>query len=113
VVDDDLQVLSVVRRVLARDHDVVVVDSGAAARNLLERDARFDAILCDRVMEGVSGGDLYGWIEARDPGLARRFVLMTGDVFSGVGEGLQRPIIAKPFNLSELRAVIGRVVDGE
>lgn len=114
VVDDEEQVRVVIDRILSRDHDLVLAASGYAARELLEEDRRFDAILCDMMMPEVSGIDLYEWLLDRAPELVDRVVFMTGGVFTPrVVEFKSRtsnPIVNKPFNAKVLRLLLREVV---
>ena len=40
-------------------HEVAAVASGVTAQEILRQDRAFDVILCDLLMPGVSGADLY------------------------------------------------------
>lgn len=83
LVDDEASIRAALRRFLERGGWVVheVVDGRAALAALLpeERGLRFDAIVCDLNLPGVSGMVVYGKICAEAPGLRDRVVLMTGD----------------------------------
>ena len=81
VVDDDPAVGRALRRMLD-PHEVVVAEGGAQAKEILARDRRFDAIVCDLMMPEVSGIDLYESISATDPALARRIVFVSGGAFT-------------------------------
>jgi CheY-like chemotaxis protein len=75
VVDDDPQVGQAIKRLLAA-HEVVPVTSGAAALTTLASDDRFDAILCDFTMPGMSGVALSAAIAERHPELRSRVVFL-------------------------------------
>jgi hypothetical protein len=64
VVDDELLVARSIARAL-RDHDVSIALDAAEALRLIERGPAFDVILCDLMMPGVSGLDLYEQLETR------------------------------------------------
>jgi FixJ family two-component response regulator len=63
-------------------------------------------------MPGASGLDLHREIAARNPGLARRIVFMTGDfVNDGVLELMRatgNPYLEKPFTVDEMRRALAR-----
>ncbi|TMB29249.1 MAG: response regulator, partial [Deltaproteobacteria bacterium] len=55
VVDDEPMVGSSIRRLLGRDHDVVVVQSGKDAVAKIAAGERYDVILCDLLMPEMTG----------------------------------------------------------
>lgn len=78
VVDDDVVVLSSIRRLLAREHEVVTFADPREAAAALSRGDDFDLVLCDMMMPHVTGQQLYEKAVALDPRLAERFVFVTG-----------------------------------
>ncbi|MFH1808080.1 MAG: ATP-binding protein [Pseudomonadota bacterium] len=117
VVDDDPLMRSVIQRLLGPVHDVVTVDSGQAAIDLLERDSDFGVVLCDVMMPSVTGVDVFERITRKHPSLVNRFLFMTGGIFTPhTRESLQliqRPTIEKPFQAQKLRELIAAVLQGE
>src|SRR5678815_4979211 len=81
LVDDDPLVQNSIRRTLERHHDVVVTGSGERALELLDTE-KFDIVLCDLIMPGMTGMQLFEAIRAKDALQARRFVLLTGGTSS-------------------------------
>jgi PAS domain S-box-containing protein len=110
VVDDEPLIGESVRRAL-REHDVTVAQSGAEAIVACGR-GDFDLILCDLMMPGVSGMDVFETVSGRHPSLARRFVFMTGGAFTPKAraflESREIPPLNKPFSLGELRELAAR-----
>ncbi len=110
VIDDEPMIGTTLRVVLADDYDVAVVQSGTAARELLERDRAFDTLLCDLMMVDVSGMDLHAWLSERDPPLASRMIFMTGGAYTDRARSFLRrvdnPRIDKPFDTDELLKLI-------
>jgi signal transduction histidine kinase len=110
VVDDEVSLGGIIRRMLAPDHEVVAVTSALDALQLLDHGERFDVILCDLMMPDVTGMDLHAALVARDPKLAECLVFMTGGAFSPRAREFldesQRPVIEKPFDADALRAAI-------
>ena len=73
---------------------------------MLEKDARFDVVLCDLQMPEMSGMELHAAVMERYPALANRFVFVTGGAFSGDArrflEESVPAVIQKPFNVDDL-----------
>lgn len=74
VADDEPLVLSGLCRMLV-DHEVTAVADGEAAIRAMEAE-RFDVVLCDLMMPGCTGADVWTWMHGR--GEDAKFVLMTG-----------------------------------
>lgn len=81
VVDDDPKIRSVSRRVLGRQHDVVLADSGGAALDAIARQS-FDVVLFDLMMPEVSGVELHDRIRESPPELLGRLGVLTGGAFT-------------------------------
>jgi two-component system, NtrC family, sensor kinase len=113
VIDDEPMMGTTLRMALAEDHEVVFVQSGEAARELLQRDRHFDAIVCDLMMPDVSGMDLHRWLDERDAELASRMIFMTGGAYTEASRrflgSVDNPQIQKPFDVSELLDLVGRI----
>lgn len=110
VVDDEEPVSSLLARLL-RDlgHTPMVVNSGAEALTLLERET-FDLVLTDVKMPGMTGFELHQSIANRDPELASRVIFVTGDTLNAATQARiaqsGNPFIAKPFKIEQLEALI-------
>ena len=74
---------------------------------------QYAVIISDLRMPGVSGIELHARLAAQRPELLDRLILSTGDSVSiEAAEFLRRahcPVLNKPFELAELRAMIARV----
>jgi PAS domain S-box-containing protein len=114
VVDDEPAVASAVRRALASQHEVVVQGSAEAALQAVQGGERFDVIVCDLMMPGMSGMDLHEVLARTAPDLARRIVVLTGGAFTPrAREFLDRvplPRCEKPFDSGELRELVRKVM---
>lgn len=114
VVDDEPPITRALRRMLHRDHDVVLCESGSAALALLGSDSDFDVILCDLMMPQVSGMELHRRLSALDSGLERRVIFMTGGVFSeddrAFLDGVENLCVNKPIDRDALRQIVARRV---
>jgi CheY-like chemotaxis protein/anti-sigma regulatory factor (Ser/Thr protein kinase) len=112
VVDDEPLVASLLCRMLENDHDVTVASSGPEALRHLA-DKAFDAVVCDVMMPGMTGMDLYNVIRERDEPLSHRLVFMTGGAFvPKVADFLATvdcPTVEKPFRLDRLKSALREV----
>jgi PAS domain S-box-containing protein len=107
VIDDEPMILRTVKRML-KGHTLSTASSGEEALSLLST-GQFDVILCDMMMPGLSGAQLY---EQLDPALRSRMVFMTGGSSSSETQAfLDRHaprVVDKPFDAGDLeRAVSG------
>lgn len=109
VIDDDAYVGRAIERALAPD-DVVRVGGGREALDRIEAGEVFDVVLCDVVMPGLSGIDVYEAIAATRPALLRRFVFMTGGALEASSAAFLAKSPArclfKPFTKGQLAEVI-------
>lgn len=116
LVDDEVELVDLVTRVLAEDGHVV--EHAPGGREALQRlaDDDYDLVLLDMRMPGLSGQDVYRVIEQDYPGLAHRVILTTGDVVSSpTSDWLQStgcPILEKPFDMAQLRATVASTLAG-
>jgi signal transduction histidine kinase len=108
VVDDERAIGAAIRRLL-HDHDVTAVTSARAALDLLESGKCFDLVLCDLMMPGMSGMDLYGALLLRHPAFAPKVVFLTGGAFTPEADAFLRRVgnrrLSKPFDSDELRGL--------
>jgi signal transduction histidine kinase len=83
--------------------------SGDEAVGLLSRDEPA-LVVSDLLMPGLSGRELFAWVQAHRPGLADRFVFVTGDSTSedtrAFLDGTGRPYLMKPFSVEDYVHVI-------
>jgi two-component system, cell cycle sensor histidine kinase and response regulator CckA len=113
VVDDDARVLRSLQRSLARRHDVEACEGAAPALALLAAGRRFDAILCDLHMPGITGAEFYHRLRDQFPGLEHTIIFMTGGAFTAEATEFTRvcpnPTIDKPVDLAEVDKLIQEV----
>jgi PAS domain S-box-containing protein len=118
IVDDEPSLADLIQRLLQETCRPEVVPSG---RRALERIAEvaagggagadsFDVILCDLMMPGMTGMELYGAVARQWPGLERRFVFMTGGAFTTTASDflalVRARCIDKPFDVATLREAV-------
>jgi DNA-binding response OmpR family regulator len=121
LIEDDQKLRKVVARVLARAYEVRVATETHEALALLAAGDRFDLILCDLMMPGVSGEDFHARVALIAREQADRVVFLSGGAFTPRAVAfLARtsiPCLDKPFGLEELlqfvRAQLLRVRGGE
>jgi signal transduction histidine kinase len=111
-VDDEALLLKAYRRMLTDVHEVVTALGAHEALRALERDPSFDIVLCDLQMPEMSGMELHGIVRDRFPGLADRFIFVTGGAFSVDAKRFLDEsvcaVIQKPFRVEDLLALIDR-----
>ena len=109
VVDDEVLVARAVRRVFDKEFRVDIALDGQSALEKL-RESDYDVVLCDVMMPGVSGLEVYRQVRSENEALAGRFVFATGGLFSQeLSDSVKRlsnMIVEKPFDPAELRRVI-------
>lgn len=110
LIEDEVTLRTAIGRFLrANGYTVEAVDSGSAALDLLGSQ-QFDLILLDLRMKGITGEDVYESMQTTHPAQAERVVFMTGDLHSVQASRFirqtGRPVLAKPFTLSELAAKV-------
>lgn len=114
IVDDEADVaLSLAEIVEGLGHRPIVVDRSLAALERIGAE-RFDVVFADLRMPGLDGIDLRDRIHARDPALATRTVIVTGDTVAGPDRlaralGSEVVVLEKPFTFEEVRQVLGRL----
>lgn len=115
IVDDEADVARSLAEILeGLGHRPIVVDRSTTALERIERTA-FDVVFADLRMPGLDGIDFRDRIHARDPALAERTVIVTGDTVAGPdrlarAQGAEVVVLEKPFTFDDVRAVLARVV---
>jgi nitrogen-specific signal transduction histidine kinase/ActR/RegA family two-component response regulator len=114
VVDDEPAIGYALRRLLQKEHDIIVLTSAREALDRVARGERFDAIACDLMMPVMTGIDLFDALTAMAPDQAARMILLTGGAFTTTArEFLQRwphPCLDKPIEAERLRALVHALV---
>jgi PAS domain S-box-containing protein len=111
VVDDEPGNLEVLNRVLKKQNDVLSALTGLDALVILEREGgKVDAIVSDLNMPDMDGTALYKVVAEKFPGLEKRFIFITGGIFTAESreflKTIPNPCLEKPFEFEDLlRAV--------
>lgn len=114
VIDDDEMALTIARKVL--EAEKFSVDCLQSAQEALARLAknRYNAILCDIWMPGMSGQEFYQQLKKDFPEYRSRIIFITGDMASEATwdfiEERRLPYLLKPFHLPELRKKLREVI---
>jgi PAS domain S-box-containing protein len=115
VIDDEAAVGRTLSLVLEPEYEVTVVTSAQEGLDMLRSTGGFDAILCDLVMPGMNGQDLFQAARSELPGIEARFVFMSGGYSSTAPEAARHVphrMFEKPFDLDLVRRTLREIVDG-
>ena len=117
VIDDDDLVLTTLNKMLKAE--MFSVDVSISAREALGRlpETRYDAIICDMWMPGMTGKDFYNQVKKEFPDYQGRIIFLTGDIASEATwdfiEGKRLPYLLKPVSQPELRRKLREVIGEE
>ncbi|HKW91245.1 MAG TPA: response regulator [Methylomirabilota bacterium] len=114
VIDDERAVRELISDALKIEgHDVHTAENGKEGLDLIGRN-RFDLVFCDLRMPEMDGQQLYEEIQRDYPQVLKRIVFVTAQANSAdYGPFLRTtgiPVIEKPFTLSQLRQMVGKMV---
>ena len=121
VVEDEPSISQLCVRTLTGDgFKVTAAEDGKIAQGILNQE-KYDLYLFDVRTPGMSGIELYQYLEANYPELANRVVFTAGDVWSSTVETFLKKTnslyLPKPFTPNELRRVVkealGRIGNGQ
>ncbi len=114
LVDDSPSMLFTLKALLGERHAVTTACGAAEALALLRSDVPFDLVLCDVMMPGVSGVELYQRLRAERPDRLARFAFMTGGASSPeTARFLEQPFIlrlSKPFTAAQVEHLLSQVL---
>jgi CheY-like chemotaxis protein len=119
VVEDEPAVAEGLRLLLEQEYRVDLAASGQQALELLvgnpaNRSGPFDAVLCDLMMPGMSGIELYRVLKTRAPGTEERLVFMTGGAFTAEAEAFLDEVsnarVEKPFDFASVDRLLRHAV---
>lgn len=112
IVDDEVHILSAMRRVLRREGYEIVTAAGPFEALALVEDRAIDVVLSDQMMPGMCGVDLLAEIGRRQPRAAR--LLITGWTEEIASDelaqlGIQGPL-TKPWEDAELKEALRKAL---
>ena len=112
VVDDEACVIDAVKMMLKLDgHTVETASSGQEALALYQQ-AKFDLVITDFSLPGMTGNDLANQLKARNP--KQPIVMITA--YAELLAANQTPMdagdctLSKPFSLGDLRAALAKAI---
>lgn len=112
VADDDPQMQLAIKTCLGRkDFDVTVVNNGASALELLERES-FDLVVTDQQMPQMSGTELLSAMQKKELDTPVIMITAYGTITQAV-EAMQNgaaDFITKPFSAMDLERIVERVL---
>ena len=113
VVEDEQAVAEGLRLLLEQVYAVDLASSGEQALEMMLGGAPFDAVLCDLMMPGMSGIELFRVLKARAPGMEERLVFMTGGAFTAEAEEFLDEVsnarVEKPFDFTSVDRLLRHV----
>lgn len=116
VVDDDVSIRMMLTDYLESKHNVFAVDNGEDALRLLD-EKKFDLLISDINMPGISGPQLLSEVKKRFPSVRNALITACNiDDYVGIAkENLISNIIPKtiPFNFAELDSIVTGLLSGE
>jgi len=102
-------VLSFLKR---RGMHAIAVGDGSDALRVLRRE-RFDVIVSDVRMPGMSGGEFLERLRREHPAMVKRLVFTTGDTFAADTSTLLRdsgvPSLVKPYDFAKLESMLHEI----
>ena len=112
VVDDDALVGEAIAWALDAEADVDVMTDGATALERIAAGERWDVILCDLMMPGLSGMDVYAGALRSAPDAAGCMLFMTAGTFTPRARAFVQSVgekcFDKPINTDRLRQLVRR-----
>lgn len=112
VVDDEPLLRTLLCELLAAHHEITEVATGENAV-AAATDHEFDVILCDVMMPGLNGVDVYRRIAETRPGMERRIVFITGGTFmttlADAVHATGATVLSKPFQIKHVLATIAAI----
>lgn len=110
LVDDQVAVARALASALDHEADAVLSSSGVEALELLRRGERFDLVISDVMMPGMTGSEFFRRARALDATIVRRFVFLSGAVDEAeqvrvTSTGVR--VLTKPVSVAGIRALLG------
>lgn len=113
IVDDELVMRTSLTGWLERDgHDVETAESGEEALEIVKK-TRFDILLVDIKMEGISGLDVLMKVKESDPDVAIIMITAYGSIATAI-EAMKNgayDYLLKPFDPDELGVLIEKIIE--
>jgi CheY-like chemotaxis protein len=114
VVDDEPMMCRALARMLGSEHETVSTTDPRDAVRRIESGERFDVVLSDVAMSGMTGIELYGRLAKTAPELAERMLFMTGGALTAAAavflDDRSDQVLEKPLTADLVRSAIARAL---
>jgi signal transduction histidine kinase/CheY-like chemotaxis protein len=114
IVDDEPMMCRALARMLGSEHEVVSTTDPREAVRRIESGERFDLVLSDVAMSGMTGIELYGRLAKTAPELAERMLFMTGGALTQSAavflDDRADHVLEKPLTADVVRSAIARAL---
>jgi PAS domain S-box-containing protein len=114
IIDDEPTMCRSLQSLLRDRHDVSSAPGAAEALRALSSGTSYDLFLCDLMMPGITGMELFAQLERDRPGLEKKMIFMTGGAFTAEARAFlgrcSNLRLQKPFSAEELEAAIQQVL---
>ena len=115
VADDDLEICSLIKTILARGpYDLTVCHDGESALRRIESDEQYDLLISDFMLPGITGIDLITRVRENPDTAELPIVMITGhegEVLDPLARAAgANAFLYKPFALGDFRAVVSRLL---
>ncbi|MFT7521655.1 MAG: CheY-like chemotaxis protein [Kiritimatiellia bacterium] len=115
IIEDEPMVARGIARALRSYETVIQSHAEEAVQHILDRVA-YDVIICDLMMPGMTGMQVYDAVVAQRPELASRFVFISGGTVDRTPSSFFKRVtnthLEKPFDPSALRTAVAEVANG-
>jgi PAS domain S-box-containing protein len=114
VIDDDEMIRTAISRALSSAHDLTSFDNATAALEAIAAGTRYDIILCDLMMPGMTGMEFYERLRVLVPEQIERLVFLTGGTFTLHAQqfldSVPNVCLEKPYSNQQLRSLVAERV---
>jgi CheY-like chemotaxis protein len=115
VEDEDSLREFLVEALMAEGYGVDMTSNGEEAIKLLDN-REYDIIISDMKMPGISGQNVYTYVQRKNPTMAERMIFITGDILGQETQNFLKisgaRFIEKPFQLDELFSLLAELLSG-
>ena len=115
VIDDEPVIAATLLRILSGAHDVEAFTRADDAVERIRAGERFDAVLCDLMMPGMTGMDAFDAVRAIDEGQSARMVFVSGGAFTERSRAFAEAhrVVSKPLPVKQIREIVNELVGRE
>jgi PAS domain S-box-containing protein len=110
VVDDEPLTVAMATAALREAHDVVGVTDPEAGLDRILGDESFEVIVCDLMMPGLTGMDIYERVKRERPGLADKIIFLTGGPYTQRARAFLESVpnrrLMKPLSIATLESLL-------